>query len=142
MRLVLDTNIVASGLLWNGTPAQLIESARVNEIEVFTSRVLLAELARVLQRPKFAKAIAASGLPFDELVLGYAELAMLVTLVPIPATVPNDPDDDHVLACAIAAEAELIVSGDSDLLTLKMFREIPIMTAAEAMRTITQGSPD
>lgn len=142
MRLVLDTNIVASGLLWNGTPAQLIDSAQANEIELFTSRVLLAELARVLQRAKFTKAIAASGLPFDELVLGYAELATLITPAPIPATVPNDPDDDHVLACAIAAEAELIVSGDNDLLTLKMFREIPIVTAAQALRAIMQGNPD
>lgn len=136
MRLVLDTNIVASGLLWNGTPAQLIDAARAEEIEIFTSRVLLAELARILQRAKFAKAITASGLSLDELMLGYAELATLVTPMPIPATVLNDPDDDHVLACALAAEAELIVSGDNDLLTPKMFREIPIVTAAEAIRVI------
>ncbi len=97
---------------------------------------MLAELTRILQRAKFAKAIVASGLPLDELVLGYAELATLVTPMPIPATVPNDPDDDHVLACALAAEADLIVSGDNDLLTLKLFREIPIVTAAEAMRVI------
>lgn len=136
MRLVLDTNIVASGLLWNGTPAQLIDAARTAEIEIFTSRALVAELARILQRAKFAKAISASGLPLDELVLGYAELATLVTPVPIPTTVPNDPDDDHVLACALAAEANLIVSGDNDLLKLKTFREILIVTAAEAMQAI------
>lgn len=124
MRLVLDTNIVASGLLWNGTPAQLIDAARTGEIEIFTSHVLLAELTRILQRAKFAKAIDVSGLPLNELVLGYAELATLVTPTLIPATVPNDPDDDHVLACALAAEAELIVSGDNDLLTLKIFRGI------------------
>ena len=138
MRPVLDTNIVVSGLLWNGTPAQLIDAARAEEIEIFTSHVLLAELTRILQRAKFAKAIDASGLSLDELMLGYAELATLVTPMSIPATVPNDPDDDHVLACALAAEAELIVSGDNDLLTLKMFRETPIMTAAEAIR-ITSG---
>lgn len=78
MRLVLDTNIVTSGLLWNGTPAQLIDAARADEIEIFTSRVLLAELTRILHRTKFSKAIAASGLSLDELVLGYAELATLV----------------------------------------------------------------
>jgi len=94
MRRVLDTNIVASGLFWNGTPAQLIDAARTDEIEIFTSRVLLAELTRILRRAKFAKAIAASGLPLDELVLGYAELAALVVPAPIPATVINDPDID------------------------------------------------
>jgi predicted nucleic acid-binding protein len=65
MRLVLDTNVVASGLLWNGTPARLIEAAQADEIEVFTSRVLLAELTRILRRAKFAKAIAAGGLGLD-----------------------------------------------------------------------------
>lgn len=137
MRLVLDTNIVASGLLWNGLPAQLIDAARADEIEIFTSRVLLSELTRILCRAKFAKVIAAGGLPLDELVLSYAELATLVTPEPIPATVLNDPDDDHVLACALAAKAELIVSGDHDLLALKRFREIPIVTATEAMRILS-----
>lgn len=55
MRLVLDTNVVASGLLWNGTPAQLIDAVQAGEIEVFTSRVLLAELTRILRRAKFAE---------------------------------------------------------------------------------------
>ena len=78
MRLVLDTNVVASGLLWNGTPARLIDAAQSAEIEVFTSRVLLAELTRILRRAKFAKAIAASRLSLDDLVLGYAEISQLV----------------------------------------------------------------
>ena len=137
MRLVLDTNIVVSGLLWNGVPAQLVDAARADEIEIFTSRILLAELTRILCRTKFDKVIAAGGLPLDELVLSYAGLATLVAPDPIPATVLNDPDDDHVLACALVAKADLIVSGDRDLLTLKSFREIPIVTAAEAVRVLS-----
>jgi len=137
MRLVLDTNVVASGLLWDGRPARLIDAAQANEVELFTSRVLLAELTRILRRAKFTKAIAASGASLEELVLGYAELAILVTPVPIPPTVLDDPDDDHVLACALAGNAELVVSGDRDLLSLKTFRAIPIITPAEAMRIIT-----
>ena len=137
MRLVLDTNVAASGLLWDGRPAWLIDAAQANEVELFTSRVLLAELTRILRRAKFTKAIAASGASLEELVLGYAELAILVTPVPIPPTVLDDPDDDHVLACALAGNAELVVSGDRDLLWLKTFRDIPIITPAEAMRIIT-----
>lgn len=55
----------------------------------------------------------------------------------IPPVVLSDPDDDEVLACAIAANAQLIVSGDRDLLSLKTFRGIPIVSAAEAIRIIT-----
>jgi len=137
MRLILDTNVVTSGLLWNGAPAQLIDAARTDDIELFTSRVLLAELTRILRRAKFSKAIAASELSLDELVLGYAELVTLVTPVEIPLTILRDPDDDHVLSCALAAHAEWIVSGDHDLLDFKTFRGISIVTAAQAMRMVT-----
>ena len=136
MRLVLDTNVVASGLLWNGAPAQLLDAARADEVELFSSRVLLAELTRILRRAKFAKALAASGLSLEELVLGYAELVTLVTPANIPPTILRDPDDDHVLACTVAANAELVVSGDRDLLEIKTFREIRIVGAAEAVTLI------
>ena len=136
MRLVLDTNIVASWQLWNGTPARLIDAAQADEVELCTSRILLVELARILQRAKFSKAISASGSSADELVMGYVELATLVTPAPIQPVVLRDPDDDHVLACALAAQADLIVSGDKDLLVLKQFRGMRIVTAAQAVKII------
>jgi putative PIN family toxin of toxin-antitoxin system len=137
MRLVLDTNVVVSGLLWEGKPARLLDAAQTGEVEIFTSRALLAELTRILRRAKFARAIASSGVSLDDFVLGYAELATLVTPAPIPPTVLDDPDDDRVLACAIAGTAELIVSGDRDLLSLQTFRGIRIVTPAEAVQIIT-----
>lgn len=66
----------------------------------------------------------------------YLRLATVIHPTPIPPTVLTDPDDDHVLACALAAKADYIVSGDRDLLTLKTFREIPIVAAAEAVRIL------
>jgi predicted nucleic acid-binding protein len=104
---------------------------------LFPSLALLAELARILRRAKFAQAIAASGASLDDLVLGYAQLATLVTPAAIPTTVRNDPSDDHILACALAAPADLIVSGDAHLLNLKTFHRISIITAAEAIDRIT-----
>lgn len=65
----------------------------------------------------------------------YGELAVVVSPSAIAQT-SRDPDDDEVLACAIAADADLIVSGDGDLLTLGSFRGIPIVTAASAVRRI------
>jgi putative PIN family toxin of toxin-antitoxin system len=133
MRLVLDTNIVASGLLWNGTPARIIDSAQVGAIEIYTSRILLAELTRILKRAKFDKVVAASGLGIEGLVLGYAELALIVEPLPITPTIIADPDDDHVLACAFSAQVDLIVSGDKHLLDLEMFQDIKIITASQFM---------
>ncbi len=139
MRLVLDTNVVASGLLWVGAPpALLIEAAQAGEVELFTSKTLLAELARILARKKFARAVATSTLSIDELVLGYAELTTIVTPAEISPTSP-DPDDDHVLACALAASADFIVSGDPDLLNLKQFLKTQIVTPREASKRVANS---
>lgn len=137
MRLVLDTNVVASGLLWNGIPSDLLDAAQIGEIELFTTTHLLAELAGILTRAKFAKALAATGLSREALVLGYAELAAIVQPAPIPLTIAADPSDDQVLACALAADAELIVSGDKHLLGLGgKYQGIPVVTPAQAVRMI------
>lgn len=140
MRLVLDTNVVASGLLWDGTPARLLDAAQVGEIELFTSTHLLAELAGILTRAKFAKALAATGLPRGELVLGYAELATIVVPVVIPPTIAADLSDDQVLACAVAANVDLIVSGDKHLHSLGgQYNGISIVRPADAVRMIEAG---
>lgn len=140
MRLVLETNVVASGLLWGGAPAQLLDAAQLGEIELFTSRPLLAELAGILTRVKFAKAIAATGLPPGELVLGYAALATIVEAAQISPAIAVDPQDDQVLACAVAARAALIVSGDKHLHSLGgQYDGIPIVRPAEAVRILEAG---
>ncbi len=136
MRLVLDTNVVASGLLWNGTPARIIDAAQAGAIEIYTSRVLITELTRILKREKFTKVVATSGLNIEGLVLGYAALALIVEPLPIPPTIIADPDDDHVLACALAVQAELVVSGDKHLLDLEAYQNMEIVTAAQALERI------
>lgn len=136
MRLVLDTNVLVSAFLWDGTPGKLIELAGERETRLFTSQVLLAELAEVLHRKKFAKPVQATGLTAAELVKLYQQLAYRVTTRQFTRKIARDADDDAVLACALAAQAGLIVSGDRDLLTLKTFREIPIVTAAEAVKIL------
>lgn len=140
MRVVLDTNVVASGLLWNGPPAKLLDAAQVGEVELFTSAPLLAELAGILSRAKFAKALAATGLPLEELVLGYAELATTVVPADIAPTIIADPADDQILACALAAGADLIVSGDKHLHSLgNHYQGIDIVRPGEAMQIIEGG---
>jgi uncharacterized protein len=136
MRLVLDTNVLVSAFLWEGIPGRLIELAGEKEIDLYTSRVLLAELSEVLHRKKFTKPVQATGLTAAEIVKHYQRLAHRVTVRQLTQRISRDADDDQVLACAMAAKADFIVSGDKDLLTLKVFREIPIVTAAEAVRAI------
>lgn len=139
MRLVLDTNTVISALLWKGNEHALLTEAREREdIALYASPKLLAELADVISRNKFARAVTASGLPPDHLMSRYLDAVRVVAPADIPSVVLADPDDDHVLACALAAQADLIVSGDPDLLNLKSYQGIPIVGTTEALRRIVR----
>lgn len=137
MHVVADTNTIVSGLLWYGNPRQILDAARTGVITLATSAPLLAELADVLQRPKFARRLARAKVTAPVLVFGYAALAQLVVPAAIAPVIAADPDDDAVLACALAAQAEVIVSGDSDLPALESYEGIPILTAAQLLAHIT-----
>jgi putative PIN family toxin of toxin-antitoxin system len=136
MRLVLDTNVLVSAFLWEGTPGRLIELAAEKEIELFTSRILLDELAATLAKKKLAKPVRATGLSAEQMLRNYRRLATLVRPRQLGQQVSRDADDDAVLACALAAHADLIVSGDDDLLSLKSFQGIPIVTPTQAIERI------
>jgi putative PIN family toxin of toxin-antitoxin system len=139
MRIVADTNTVLSGLLWHqGPPRRLINLARERAVTLCTSLTLLAELAEVIGRDKFAKRVHAATLSAAELVQDYERLAELVEPQPLPMPASRDADDDHVLACALAAQADLIVSGDHDLLTLHEYQGIPILSTTDALGRITE----
>jgi uncharacterized protein len=81
--------------------------------------MLLEELEDVLSREKFAARLEAADVTAHELVLGYAALATVIEVEEIEPVILADPDDDNVLACALTAQAEVIVSGDSHLLDVK-----------------------
>ena len=136
MRLVVDTNVLVSAFLWQGTPGRLIGLAGEKEIALYTSRALVDELSEVLHRMKLAKQVAATGLTAAQMIGNYRRLATLVTTRQFAQQVSRDADDDAVLACALAAHVDLIVSGDKDLLVLKVFHDMPIVSAAQAIQYI------
>ena len=135
MRIVLDTNLLVSAVIAAGLPRRLLDGAKAGEFELCTSDVLLAELLVVLMRRKFAARLEQAELTPAGIV---AELRKLSVVVPTPQTPPRvvltDPDDDHVIAAAIAGTADLIASGDRrDLLPLGSVEGIAIVTAREAV---------
>jgi putative PIN family toxin of toxin-antitoxin system len=138
VRIVLDTNVVLSGLLWGGTPYRLLEAIRQHPgIRLYTSPPLLEELAEVLMRPSPTKRMALIGKTAQSVMADYIQIVEYVEPIDTPAVVTRDPDDDHVLAAAVAAQADAIVSGDDDLLSLGAHQGIPILTAAKALAQIS-----
>ena len=133
MRVVLDTNLLISALIFRGLPAQLLLRFENPQHALFTSPQLLAELEDVIFRNKFEKPIAQAQTSARQLFDGFVALAHTVKASPLRERVSRDADDDAVLACALAAGADLIVSGDDDLLVLKQYQGIPILAAQQAL---------
>ncbi len=123
LRVVLDTNVVISGLLFGGPPRQVLERALEGSIELFTSPPLEEELERVL-RMKFPSALSA----IHETLAALQEVTTPVVPRRAVSAIPEDPSDNRVLECALAARADAILSGDHHLLRHQKFRAIPILT--------------
>lgn len=139
MKLVLDTNTVISGFLWKQAPRRLIDAAIEGRIVLTTSAVLIDELTSVIRRAKFSRKISEQGVSVSALLDRYTNLADLVTPARIRRVVLADADDDAVLACALAAQADLIVSGDKHLRNLKSWQGMRITNAAEALTLIASA---
>lgn len=140
MRLVLDTNTVVSALLWKGSPHDLFAAVRERrDIALYSSPKLLAELADVLGREKLAPAVAASNRSPEEQLRQYISLVRIVTPASVQPVIVADPDDDHVIACALAAGADLIVSGDCHLLNLRSYQGMPIVAVTEALARVAKA---
>lgn len=138
MRIVLDTNTLVSALLSpHGPPRRLLDDARAQTFALCSSPVLMAELLDVVSREKFAGRFAKAGLTPLGIVGEIRRLATMAAPVSVPRVITADADDDHVLACALAGNADLIVSGDKHLLGLGgAYQGIRIVTPAEAVRLI------
>lgn len=133
MRIVLDTNVIVSALIWGGKPLKLLELAADGSVTLYTSSALIDELEDVLKREHLASRLTAKARSVEMAVTEYTQLAISVTPKSVPRIVPDDVDDDQVIAAAITAGAEVIVSGDSDLLKIAAHYNIKILNVSEAL---------
>jgi uncharacterized protein len=136
MRVVIDTNVLLAALLWRGPPYALLEQARNGAITFLSSPELLAELTEVLARPKFDVILSRSETSREQMLMQVRLLVDITDPPPLAKPVCRDPDDDAVLALALATQADFIVSGDEDLLSLNIFEGIPILNPAQALQRI------
>jgi putative PIN family toxin of toxin-antitoxin system len=133
-RVVIDTNIWISGLLWRGKPYQCLLLARTGVVQAVYCQAMASELSEKL-RQKF-------GFPVEHIQAVLYDLRRSATRVEITGTlktVPNDPEDDKFVECAVVAGATTIVSGDRHLLELGQYREIRIVTAAQFVEYFRQS---
>ena len=133
MLLVIDTNVLLSGLFWRGPPHALLGKARDGAFDLVLSAALIEEFLDVIARPKFADILTRTSRTPESILDELRVFVDVVAAPSLPRPICRDPDDDAVLACALAARSDLIVSGDEDLRSLGFFESIPIVSAAEAL---------
>ncbi|OIQ60430.1 putative toxin-antitoxin system toxin component, PIN family [Neomoorella thermoacetica] len=137
MKVVLDTNVVISGLLVpEGPPGRIIDLWADGKIDVVVSPAVITEYMEVFLRPKFAKADTME--ERQQLLEGFINLANTILVLPdIEIDIINaDPSDNRFLECARTGETDCIISGDSHLLALKEYEEIPIITPGQFLEMI------
>jgi uncharacterized protein len=125
VRVVIDTNVVVSGLLFGGIPGELIHYWKSGHIKPFASAEIIDEYIRVLAYPKF-------NLSEEEIhYLLYFEILPYFSVVTVgqvqSSIIQEDPSDDKFILCAEAAHANTIISGDQHLLSRKIYNKIKIL---------------
>lgn len=122
-RVVLDTNVLVSALGWRGAPYEIVRQCLDGRYILLLSPETLAELERVLRYPK----LRFSEAQITEYLEQLTEIAELIHPLAELSVIPDDPTDNRILECALAGQANVIVSGDGHLLQLKVFEGIPIL---------------
>ena len=120
--VVLDTNIYISAVFWEGNPYKIIQKAINQEIAVYISQAIIAEIKRVLSRD-----FGFDAQEIDDVIDARGYFAHLAWPKEIVDVVKEDPDDNQILSCALASDSLLIVTQDRHLLKLGTFREILIL---------------
>lgn len=140
LRVVLDTNIFVSSLLVKeGLPAQVLDAWRERKFLLATSPTLVSEIQSTLNYPRIRRKYNITNKDVSQLITLLAEDALVVPgdIGTASGSVPDDPADEAVLACALDAEADLVVSGDRHLLDLAEYRGIRILTVREFMEKLS-----
>lgn len=130
MRIVLDTNVIVSAVLFGGNPRRVIEAVLAGRHRLVTSGAILDEAAAVLSGDKFRLPAEYA----ERVRLELLEIADMVAPKRRLRVVRRDPSDDRVIECAVEGEADFIISGDKDLLDLKAYRGIGILSPAEFLK--------
>ena len=130
-RVTLDSNVYISALNFGGRPLQVLELARAGQIENAISNAIITETSRILYMKLYWE-------PSDittaiEQILDFSKYVKADYTLNV---VPQDPDDNRVIECAVAANSDTIVTGDTDLLVLGSFRGVKIVNPSEFIATM------
>jgi len=123
MKAVFDTNVLVAAFVTEGVCAKLLGRARQKQLDLVISPFILKEFENVL-----LKKLSASKEQIRTATRLISEAAQIVSHESMVSGICRDPDDYRILSCALSAKADYLVTGDNDLLELKKFHGIRILT--------------
>ena len=133
MKVVLDTNVLLSGLMFpEGTPGRIVDAWSDSRFDVVLSLDQLADIGRVLEYPKIRQKLDWNDEQIESFIKQLYIRAEVIELGSIELVVPRDPADTPILATLVVARADVLVTGDADLLALR--DRYRIETPAEFVR--------
>ena len=135
MKVVLDTNVLISGLMYpDSTPGMIVRAWREARFELVLTVEQLTEVGRVLSYPKIHKILKWDRVTIESFLKQLYLRSELVDISGVAVSVPRDSGDSFILAALIAGEAECLVSGDTDLLSLR--DRYAVVTPVEFVRRL------
>lgn len=136
MRVVLDTNVLISALLWKGRLTPLYHLINERKILLCFSKLTLRELIKVSQYQHIRAKAEKEKIDFLQVIKSLALNSISIRPKKIPNVIKEHPEDNKFLACAATCQASFIVSGDGHLLNLKEFKGIPVVSPREFLKII------
>lgn len=133
-KIVLDTNVLVSALLFRGRLSKLSNLWEAGRIIPVISRETFEEFKKVLSYPKFSLTENEIKIIIKKNILPFFEVVDIAVDV---KGVCRDPDDNKFISCAISANADFIISGDKDLYDLKKYRTVKIINARDFLKKFT-----
>jgi len=128
VRVVLDTNVYISRLLWTGLPHTLLQVAENGNLVLIATPAIVEEVREVLARAKFAARLTTLNTSVGELTESLLSLVEIIQEPKVAPVVLQDPDDDKFVACVIASRVRWLISGDEHLLSLGRYKTLRIVT--------------
>ena len=133
MRIVIDTNVIASAIFFGGKPEQLVELLMQHDLDAYITQDILEEYQETIDE-------LADRYPQRKVHAPFTQIAAACKMIESTSEIHicRDPDDDKFIECAVDSQSIYIVSGDKDLLDIKKYQNVKIVTVADFFKNYLQ----
>src|SRR3989304_8720918 len=136
LRLVLDTNVWVSAMIWGGSPARIVKAAEEGKVCIITSEEIVNEISRTLAYPRLKRVYEDAGISQQQMITAVLQITKLLDVKTKIHVVAEDPADDKFLECAVDSKADYIVSGDEHLLKIGTYKRTRIVSVRQFLKIL------